>query len=118
MELRQLRYFASVSELGTYAAAADRLHVAQPALWRQVQSLERELRVPLFERVGRRVRLTSDGATLLAQAQSTLATADRLAHSADDLRTARGGVVAIACASPHIRKFLAPVLGEFHSSHP
>jgi DNA-binding transcriptional LysR family regulator len=118
MELRQLRYFAAVAEHGTYAAAAERLHVAQPALWRQVQQLERELRVRLFERVGRRVRLTTDGHILLEQATATLATVDRLAASADDLRTARGGVLAIACASPHLRKFLGPVLGTFHQAHP
>ena len=118
MELRQLRYFAAVAQEGTYAAAASRLSIAQPALWRQVQDLEAELGVPLFERVGRRVRLTTDGATLLAQTGAALGAVDRLELSAADLRSARAGTLAIACASPHLRRFLAGVIGAFRRSHP
>jgi DNA-binding transcriptional LysR family regulator len=99
-------------------AAAASLSVAQPALWRQVHDLERELGVQLFERVGRRVRLTIDGQTLLEQTTDALATIDRLEGMAADLRSARAGTVAIACAGPHLRRFLAPVLGAFRRSHP
>ncbi len=118
MELRQLRYFAAVAEVGTYAAAAASLSVAQPALWRQVRDLERELGVPLFERTGRRVRLTADGQLVLEQALAALAAIDRLDSTAADLRTARTGIVAIACASPHIQRFLAAVIADFHEAHP
>ncbi|MEO6349298.1 MAG: LysR family transcriptional regulator [Candidatus Limnocylindrales bacterium] len=118
MELRQLECFVTVATEGTYAAAADRLSIAQPALWRRVQELERELGVALFERAGRRVRLTTDGQTILDQATATLATADRLGVTARDLRAAKAGVLAIACASPHLRRFLAPVLGRFRGLHP
>jgi DNA-binding transcriptional LysR family regulator len=118
MELRQLRYFAAVARHGTYVAAATALSVAQPALWRQVHDLERELGVALFERVGRRVRLTIDGQTVLAQVGDALATIDRLDATAADLRSARAGIVAIACAGPHLRRFLAPLIGAFRRSHP
>src|SRR5436190_10425002 len=118
MELRQLRYFVAVAREGTYVAAAAALSVAQPALWRQVRDLERTLGVPLFERVGRRVRLTADGQILLEQITSALATIDRVDATASDLRSSRTGVVAIACASPHLRRFLAPVIGSFRRSHP
>ncbi|HET7471666.1 MAG TPA: LysR family transcriptional regulator [Candidatus Limnocylindrales bacterium] len=118
MELRQLRYFAAVAEHGTYAAAASRLSIAQPALWRQVRDLERELGVPLFERVGRRVRLTRDGETLLAGAGAALAAVDRVQVAAADLRSARAGTIAISCASPHLRRFLAQVIGAFRRTHP
>ena len=118
MELRQLRYFEAVARHGTYVAAATSLSVAQPALWRQVHDLEVELGVALFEKVGRRVRLTTDGQTVLEQATDALATIDRLDATAADLRSARAGTVAIACASPHLRRFLAPVLGTFRQSHP
>jgi DNA-binding transcriptional LysR family regulator len=118
VELRQLRYFAAVAGHGTYVAAAAALSVAQPALWRQVHDLERELGVQLFERVGRRVRLTIDGQTILEQTTDALATIDRLEGTAADLRSARAGTVAIACAGPHLRRFLAPVLGAFRRSHP
>jgi DNA-binding transcriptional LysR family regulator len=118
MELRQLQYFAGVAREGTYAAAATALAIAQPAVWRQVRDLEAELGVPLFERAGRRVRLTTDGRLLLDHVTAIIAAADRLKGAASDLRSARAGVVAIACASPHLRRFLAPVMGAFRATHP
>jgi DNA-binding transcriptional LysR family regulator len=118
MDLRQLEYFAKVASEGTYLAAAARLSVAQPGLWRQVKELELELGVQLFERTGRRVRLTRDGRALLDQATGVLAAADRLRGAADDLRAGRTGVVSIACAAPHLREFLAPVIAELRRSNP
>ncbi|MBI2776512.1 MAG: LysR family transcriptional regulator [Chloroflexi bacterium] len=114
----QLRYFEAVARLGTYVAAAASLSVAQPAIWRQVHDLEQELGVALFEKVGRRVRLTIDGQTVLERASDTLAAIDRLDATAADLRSARAGIVAIACAGPHLRRFLAPVIGAFRQAHP
>ena len=118
MELRHLRYFVEVARSGTYHAAADALQVAQPALWQQVQALQRELGVPLFERAGRRVRLTRGGAVLLEQAERVVAAADRLNVMAGDLRAGRWGVLAIACYTPHLERFLAPVIGRFERAHP
>lgn len=118
MELRQLRYFSEVARKGTYVAAANALSVAQPALWRQVRELERELGVALFERVGRRVRLTTDGRTMLERTTDALAAVDRLDATAADLRSARAGTVAIACAGPHLRRFLAAVMSAYRAAHP
>jgi DNA-binding transcriptional LysR family regulator len=118
MELRQLEYFVEVARKGTYLAAAASLSVAQPALWRQVKELERELGTPLFERVGRRVRLTRDGARLADQAAGILAAAGRLREDAEALRAGRAGAVAIACAAPQLREFLAPVIAALRSAHP
>lgn len=58
MELRQCRYFISVAKLGSISQAALELHIAQPALTRQMQKLEEDLRVTLFNRTGRGVQLT------------------------------------------------------------
>lgn len=58
MELRHLRYFAAVAELANVTQAARRLHVAQPALSRQIQDLEEELGVKLLERSTRGIKLT------------------------------------------------------------
>lgn len=118
MELRQLEYFVAVAQRGTYLAAAASLSVAQPALWRQVKELERELGTPLFERVGRRVRLTRDGEALADQAIAVLAATGRLREDAAARRAGRAGVVAIACAAPHLREFLAPVIAALRSNHP
>ena len=92
MELRQLRYFRAVAETGTFMAAAERSRVAQPALWKQVRDLERELGVGLFERVGRRVRLTSSGTLLLERVAQALESADRVKSLAADLRLGRTGL--------------------------
>jgi DNA-binding transcriptional LysR family regulator len=118
MELRHLRYFAAVARAGTYRAAADRVRIAEPALWQQVQALQRELGVPLFEKAGRRVRLSRAGAVLLEHADRVLAAEDKLAAAAADLRSGRSGVIAIACYTPYIERFLAPVIGRFEQDHP
>jgi DNA-binding transcriptional LysR family regulator len=118
MDLRQLRSFAAVAQAGTYAAAAEVQSMSQPAVWRQVRELELELGLALFERYGRRVRPTGDGRRLLEQAEVVLATVERFAATASDLRSVRAGVVAIACASPHLQRFLAAGIGEFRRAHP
>ncbi|MGE0802756.1 MAG: LysR family transcriptional regulator [Lautropia sp.] len=73
MELRQLRYFVCVAQLRSFTMAAKSLAIAQPALSRQVQSLERELGTPLFQRHSRGISLTSAGELLLQRARSILA---------------------------------------------
>src|SRR5436309_2748807 len=105
MELRQLEYFVRVAEAGTYLAAARAVGIAQPALWRHVKELERELGTQLFERAGRNVRLTGQGQVLLEESRGALSAASRVARAADDLRSGRSGTLAIACAAPHLRAF-------------
>lgn len=64
MEIKQLRTFATVAELGSLAKASDRLRIAQPALSRQIKQLEHELRTDLFVRNGRGMILTEAGQLL------------------------------------------------------
>jgi DNA-binding transcriptional LysR family regulator len=118
MELRALRSFVTVAEAGTYLAAAEQLHNAQPALWRQVHELEAELQVKLFERVGRRVRPTSAGEQLRPMAIAALEAAGRVVAAAEDLRSLRAGTLVLACAAPHLREFLGQVIADFRSAHP
>lgn len=68
MEIKQLRTFVHVAEVGSISVAAERLRVAQSALTRQIQALESELQVRLFRRHGRGVSLTYEGASLLSRA--------------------------------------------------
>lgn len=88
MELRHLRYFVAVGEEQHYGRAAGRLRVAQPALSRQIQDLERELGFELFERLPRGVRLSAAGTLFLADARRILHDVNEAAGRA--ARVARG----------------------------
>ena len=72
MEVRHLRYFVAVADSAGVSAAARRLRITQPALSRQIRDLETQLGVRLFDRVGRRLRLTSGGQDLLRRCRSVL----------------------------------------------
>jgi DNA-binding transcriptional LysR family regulator len=72
VHLRDLRYFVAVAEELHFTRAAERLHVSQPALSRQIRLLERHLRCDLFVREPRVVRLTAAGEVMLAQARDVL----------------------------------------------
>lgn len=80
MELRYIRYFVAVAEAGSFRKAAEDLHVAQPALTRQISKLERELGVSLFETGSRRRQLNAAGKLFLEEANSILASVDRGIH--------------------------------------
>ncbi len=75
MELRHLRYFVAVAEEKNFTRAAERLHIAQPPLSRQIQQLEEELAVQLIEKGSRPLRLTEAGRFFYAHAQELLAKA-------------------------------------------
>jgi DNA-binding transcriptional LysR family regulator len=92
MELRHLRYFVAVAEDLHFRRAAERLHVAQPAVSEQVRKLEQELGVRLFDRSQRRVSLTPGGSALLVEARNVLRHADvaqQAARTASDHATMR-----------------------------
>lgn len=76
MSLAQFRYFIAVADEGHVGRAAQRLHISQPPLSRQIRSLEDELGTPLFERTPRGVRLLPEGEVFLAHARRVLAEVD------------------------------------------
>src|SRR3954466_9290122 len=118
MNLQHLRAFAAIVDTGGAPRAAARLHLSQPALSRQIQALEAELGVPLFDRIGRRVQLTSQGEDLLRCGRRLLAEADLLGERARSLKTGETGILRVG-ATPHvIENLLAGFLTQYRGRHP
>jgi DNA-binding transcriptional LysR family regulator len=92
-DLRQLRYFVAVAESGSFRAAAERLHVSQPPLSRQVADLERALGARLLDRSAAGVTLTAAGRTAFARAESILRDAEALADAVAKPPGPAGGVL-------------------------
>jgi DNA-binding transcriptional LysR family regulator len=95
MELRQLRCFIAVAEELHFGHAAQRLHLAQPALSRQIQNFEHELGIQLLFRTRRRVELTAAGAIMLEQARSLLRHAEQAVRAARLAAQGRTGWLAV-----------------------
>lgn len=118
MDLKQLEYFAHVAEMGSFTRAAAFLQVAQPALSRQVRSLEVELRQPLLDRNGRGVTLTEAGKRLLAHARGILQQVQRARDDLEDQRGAATGRLAIALPPSVSRTMTAPLVKAFREQLP
>ena len=118
MDLKQIEYFVQVAELGSFTRAATVLRVAQPALSRQVRSLEVELRQPLFDRNGRGVTLTAAGARLLAHGRGILQQVERARQDLEDQRGAATGLLSIGLPPSVSRTLTAPLVEAFRERFP
>jgi DNA-binding transcriptional LysR family regulator len=118
MELRHLRYFVAVAEELHFGRAAARVGVAQPALSKQIQSLEAELGVRLLERTRRKVALTDPGRLLLGEARLLLAQADRVELLAERAARGESGHLALGFTPVALYGALPPLLRAFGRSHP
>jgi DNA-binding transcriptional LysR family regulator len=99
MELRHLRYFVSVGEEEHYGRAAERLHVAQPALSRQIQDLEKEIGFALFDRLPRGVKLSAAGKLFLSDARRILQDVEDAKRRAERIAHGRTGTLRIGIAT-------------------
>jgi LysR family transcriptional regulator, nitrogen assimilation regulatory protein len=118
MNLKQLEYFVSVAELGSFSKAARALNVAQPALSRQVRALEMDLRETLLLRNGRGVALTEAGQRLLDHGNSIL---QQVAQAREDMGAKRGepvGRIAIALPPSISRQLTLPLIDVFRRDLP
>ena len=99
MDLRVLSYFVAVAELEHVGKAAERLHISQSPLSRQVRQLEEEVGLELFVRERQRVRLTESGRWFLRQAQGLLGHFDRVREEAEERSRGKAGTLSIAFTS-------------------
>ena len=118
MDVRQLTYFLAVVENLNFGRAAEQLHIAQPSLSQAIATLERELRVPLFHRVGRGIVLSDAGSQLVEPARQVvrdLEAAKAAARSARGLQ--RGRVELVAMPSPGMEP-LSTLVRDFTAAYP
>jgi DNA-binding transcriptional LysR family regulator len=119
MELRRFKYMAVLAEELHFGHAAERLGIAQPALTQQIQALERELGVQLFERTKRAVRLTVAGRVTLNEAIRTLQQADRTALVAKQAGRGQLGHIEIGfVGSAVFSGVLSKVISRFKQANP
>lgn len=118
VELRHLRYFQAVAEELSYSKAAQRLHIAQPALSRAVKELEDRLGVELLARTRRSVAITPAGAVLLDETASLLQRIDEVVRRVK--RTAQGeeGELRLGYIGPPTQAFLGRIVREFRRRFP
>ncbi|MDO5618342.1 LysR family transcriptional regulator [Kocuria sp.] len=118
MDIRQLRYFLAVVDHGGVTRAAQHLHISQPSLSQAVKTLEAQLGVVLFHRVGRSLRLSTAGESLVGPARASLRQFDSVAAAARELRDGQHGTVEIvAMPSPAVEPLTGLIAG-FAESHP
>ena len=118
MELRHLRYFAAVAELRNVTQAARRLHVAQPALSRQIQDLEEELGLQLIERSTRGIKLTEAGEFFADEARAVLARADEASQAVRALARGEIGELRVGYAPSPTTEILPRALTAFQKVAP
>lgn len=118
MEIRQLRAFVSIAELGTFTAGAQRVHVTQAAISMQIRQLETELGARLFIRAPRRVMLTEAGEQLLLRARQILNDHDAAIEEIADLAGAERGRLRVGSASAMVTTDVLPkLLREVRRQH-
>jgi DNA-binding transcriptional LysR family regulator len=120
VDLRQLQTFVAVADERGFGRAADRLHVVQSAVSATIQTLERDLKVRLFDRTAHRVDLTEAGHVLLPVARNALAAAAAARDAIDDLRGGLRGTVRLgvmqAQRAPEVS--VPRLLAAFAPAHP
>lgn len=118
MEWNHLRAFLETAQTGSLSAAARRLELSQPTLGRQVDALERQLGITLFERVGRHLQVTDAGLALLEHARTMGAAADELSLAATGQTQAVEGLVSISATDVVAAYILPPIVARLQTEAP
>jgi DNA-binding transcriptional LysR family regulator len=116
--LDQLRILKAIAAEGSFKRAADSLYVSQPAVSLQVQNLERQLDVPLFDRGGRRAQLTEAGHLLLSYGDRILSLCQETCRAIEDLQNLQGGTLIVGASQTTGTYLLPRMLGLFRQQYP
>ena len=116
--LADLRAFATVADLQSFAAAAKVLHLSQPALSRRISHLEGQLGVRLFDRTTRSVTLTAPGRRFFGEVRTVLENLDRSVVGLHDVAQLQAGDVTVGCVFSAVYHFLPGVIRSFREQHP
>jgi len=118
MDESQLQAFVAINKHGSFTAAANSLHLTQPAISKRVAALELQLGSPLFDRVGRNARLTDTGHKLLPLAENMLISFSNIRKAADNMKQEIAGSLSLG-TSHHIGLHrLPPVLRQYTKLYP
>ena len=118
MEIDGLKAFLAVADAASFSAAADRLHLTQPAVSKRIALLEQQLNTRLFDRIGRTVRLTHSGQILLTRANQILQQVEDTERAVRNLAGEVAGQLSLA-TSHHVGLWRLPaVLRRYIASHP
>jgi DNA-binding transcriptional LysR family regulator len=118
MKLAHLRTFVAIADNGGFARAATRLNLTQSAASRQIHALEAELAVALFDRLGRRVRLTSEGEDLLQRCRRVLAEVETVGERARALKSGETGVLRVGATPQWIESMMVDFLAHYRRRRP
>ncbi len=118
MDTQHLQAFVAIAENGSFSAAAERLHLTQPAISKRIALLEEQLRAPLFDRIGRQVALTQAGQVLLSKAKLILGEVIAAQRAIADLQGDVQGKLSIATSHHVGLHYLPPYLREFSTRYP
>lgn len=116
--LDQLRILKAIATEGSFKRAADSLYVSQPAVSLQVQNLERQLNVPLFDRGGRRAQLTEAGHLLLEYGDRILSLCQETCRAVEDLQNLQGGTLIVGASQTTGTYLLPRMIGLFRQRYP
>ncbi|MEO0824577.1 MAG: LysR family transcriptional regulator [Cyanobacteria bacterium J06635_15] len=116
--LDQLRILKAIAAEGSFKRAADSLYVSQPAVSLQVQNLERQLDVPLFDRGGRRAQLTEAGHLLLSYGDRILSLCQETCRALEDLQNLQGGTLIVGASQTTGTYLLPRMIGSFRQRYP
>ncbi len=118
MELRHLRYFVTLANELHFGRAASKLFIVQPALSKQIQELEKELKVTLLERTKRKVSLTPAGAYFWEEAQRILGQIEEIRNHLPMIERGEQGEIRLGYVGSCIHTFLPEILVALNQQYP